>query len=97
MKAGVAGDAIVVIEKDENFFVERFVRKRKDIAEEVIGKDSWQKNRVSKIEENNDLGDYVPLVDESFKEFKFERQLIEVERDIDDLVSKNKREINKEK
>ncbi|XP_043816136.1 uncharacterized protein LOC110623391 isoform X2 [Manihot esculenta] len=98
LKAGVLGDATTVLEKDENIFVENFVGKRKDAAEEAIGEENWEKNRVSKIERDVGSCDYVQLVDGSSQDIKFEKQVIEqVERDFGDLELEKNREFYKEK
>ncbi|XP_002530965.3 uncharacterized protein LOC8268592 [Ricinus communis] len=97
LKTGIIGDATVVVEKDESYFVESFVGKRKETSEEAIGEDSWEKNGVSKIEGEDGLGGYLPLVDENTLEIQFEKQVIEAEREFDDLKLEKKREIHEER
>ncbi|KDP39617.1 hypothetical protein JCGZ_02637 [Jatropha curcas] len=93
LKVDVIGDATVVVDKDENFFVESFVGKRKDTVEEAIEGENWEKIRVSKIEGDGSLGDYMPLINESSREINFEKQVIEaVEKQINDLDLDKKRE-----
>ncbi|KAF2306812.1 hypothetical protein GH714_021632 [Hevea brasiliensis] len=98
LKAGVLGDATVVVEKDGSFFIENFEGKRKDTEKEAIREDNWEKNRVSKIEGDVGLDDYVPLIDESSQDIKFKKKVIgEVQREFDDLEYEKNGEIYEEK
>ncbi|KAJ6693871.1 hypothetical protein OIU85_004639 [Salix viminalis] len=90
-KEGVAEDATFVVQKDESFSLEGFVR-NKDIEEE-----SLLENKNKKIEVHGDLGDYVPLIDETSREVQFEKLVVEeVESDFDNLELGKKREIQEE-
>ncbi|KAF9670319.1 hypothetical protein SADUNF_Sadunf13G0056100 [Salix dunnii] len=90
-KEGVADDATFVVQKDESFSLEGFVR-NKDIEEESLLED---KNK--KIEVHGDLGDYVPLIDETSREVQFEKLVVEeVESDFDNLELGKRMEIQEE-
>ncbi|WCJ27669.1 hypothetical protein M5689_009397 [Euphorbia peplus] len=84
LKRGVVvRDSTVVHERDGNFFVENLVGKRKGVTEQGFGKESWEVNGVSKIRGDEDMGDYMPLINESTREIQFEKQVTEMAREFD--------------
>ncbi|XP_065854460.1 uncharacterized protein [Euphorbia lathyris] len=97
LKRGVGGDSTIVFERDGNFFVENLVGKRKVETEEGFGKESWEENGISKIKGDDDLGDYMPLINESSREIQFEKQVTEMAREFDVLELMKKMEIHEAK
>ncbi|KAF5474330.1 hypothetical protein F2P56_006239 [Juglans regia] len=88
LKAWVLGDTTVVVddERDENFIVEKYTGKGRDIVEEAI-EGASSEDEVRKIETDDGLVDYVPLIDHSSREIQLQES-IDGSSSVEDKVGK---------
>jgi len=97
LKAGVSGDATVVVdERDEGFVIERHAGKGRDIVEEAVDGSSSAEDKVGKDEVDDGLADYVPPIDHSSREIQLEKRAIEESEEEFHGFELEKKEINQE-
>ena len=99
LKAGVSGNATVVVdERDEGFVVERHAGKGRDIVEEEALEGSTSaEDKVGKVEVDDGLADYAPPIGHGSREIQLEKRAIEEsEEEFHGLELEKKKEIYQE-
>ncbi|GFZ09368.1 hypothetical protein Acr_20g0011760 [Actinidia rufa] len=79
LKTGIQRDD-TVIERDENFGVERYTEKRRDVVEKSIEEPSFTADTVTQVDKNGgSLVFSAPLIEENSREIQLEKQVNEEE------------------
>ncbi|PON67915.1 hypothetical protein PanWU01x14_099120 [Parasponia andersonii] len=98
LKAGVSGNATVVVDRDESFVIERHADDRGELVDKSIEDAGSLDEKVrSKVENDVDSLDRVPLIDVNSREIHTEKRVIEeVKREFVGLEFESKRETHKD-
>ncbi|XP_022846580.1 uncharacterized protein LOC111369332 [Olea europaea var. sylvestris] len=76
LKTGLAGNSTVV-ERSENYSVERYDEKRSDLAEKLTAELGLEAGKTSEVDGRDSLDDTMPLIEERSREIKWESKIIE--------------------
>ncbi|PON55727.1 hypothetical protein TorRG33x02_298560 [Trema orientale] len=98
LKAGLSGNGTVVVDRDESFVIERYADDRGELVDKSIEDAGPLDEKVrSKVENDVDSLDRVPLIDVNSREIHTEKRVIEeVEREFFGLEFESKRETHKD-